>query len=194
MPSTPYPDSAARNEYDALILDGMLFNFGLVEFDGDGIKRKLKVRGTPGANGSSVRDRGSDTVEFKMTVEYWEPGHWQAGDALLAVLNPRTVAPGRAQRVHIIDHPVLAQVDIAQAYFRGAGLLKKVKLGHWSQEFTWLEWEPVTNSGRSVTRRPTVVPPAGNVFSQPGTAQIRPNGTTLAAIPPPSATATGPRR
>ena len=98
MPSTPYPDSAARNEYDALVIDGTLFNLGKVTFDGDAIKRKVKVRGTPGANGASVRDRGSDVVDFKMTIELSEPGHWQAADALLALLNPQTVAPGRATR------------------------------------------------------------------------------------------------
>jgi hypothetical protein len=194
MPTTPFPDNDTAALYDALIIDGTLYNVGLVDFDGDGIKRKVKVRGVPGANGSSVRDRGSDTVDFTMTVSVWEREHFGALDALMELLNPQTQQPARATRVHLIQHPILALDGIAQAYFKSAKILRRQAGRIFTKEFTWIQWLPAQAGRGSVTRRPTVVPPAGNTFSRPGAEQVRPNGTTLVAIPPPSASATGPRR
>lgn len=194
MPTTPFPDNDTADEYDSLVIDGTLFNVGLVDFEGDGVKRKVKVRGTPGANGASVRDRGSDVVDFKMVVTCWKPEHFGALDALMELLNPQTQQPATATRVHTIQHPILALDSISQAYFKASTLLKRQAGRLYTKEFTWVQWMPVRAGGRSVTRRPAVTAP-GNAFSDPNATQVRPiAGVSIAPIPAPSQTPQGPRR
>jgi hypothetical protein len=182
--------------WDSLSIADIGF-LGLVEVDVK-IGRKLDTRSAPGADGATVRDKGYEPAKVKLTLTCWDREGYTSLVAILDELNPRT-NPNRRRPVAIV-HPALALLGIVSVYVESIGGLKPKGSGEgwYGMDIECVEYAPPAPTRRNVTRTPTPAPDAGaqTAFADPD-APRRDHGplwVDFRPIPPPSQTATGPRR
>jgi hypothetical protein len=84
----PWADS--DSPWDRISFGTLAFG-GLVEVDGDALKRKVSRHRASGANGARITDRGLDTVEVTIKLIAWTDEHADA-----ARRHPRPAHPPHA--------------------------------------------------------------------------------------------------
>jgi hypothetical protein len=116
----PWADS--DSPWDRISFGTLAFG-GLVEVDGDALKRKVTRHRASGSNGARITDRGLDTVEVTIKLIAWTEEHATQLDAIRDLLIPRT-RPTRGRSAVAVTHPALAWAGITQIYATEVSLPK----------------------------------------------------------------------